>query len=205
MAKKRNNGFIKANRGAIISTIGFLLLALLILSAGLYSYTPFEKSELKKYETIISNVETNITRKPYVSFTDDTGRRYCFRTNSTGIKKNDLKDSLTQDYSNKKLTIYYTDRIDTQLYSILDNIMGYTRVGAIEYGTETIVSIDDFNQRNNAYLRANVIVSILVFIVFLFKVYFLINDITIYIEKQRNKRIKELKKKQKAEGTKLNQ
>lgn len=184
MSKKRNMAYLKNKKSDIISALGCFLLSMLVLCGSILCNGPFDKTSLHKTEAAITNIEYHSVHKgPYwISFTAD-GNAYYVRTDILGASKNDILQALENNQENK-LTIYYTNMPELHLSTYM--YWGARRVACIESNSEQIVSLDDFNKSNQPYMWIGVIVSVIIFIVVIFKV----RNIITYICKHRKKKSK---------------
>ena len=142
--------------------IVLFLISLYFLVTGFYSYGKVDLSELEKVDGIGYNFETDMSgRLSFITFKTSSDDRFYIMTN--GLKKGNVSDfakTLENTFtSNGEATIYYTNR---RLFApTFYSFSSYRRVVAIETESETIISVDDYNNALQDRFIGSIVGSVL--------------------------------------------
>lgn len=179
----------------------FVILLLFALWLSPFFATPeFDKSDLKKVESVVTDIEKHHARASrsatnWLTFRTSDGQTFCYITIGEG-KKSQIADNaleLLKSYSGKTLTVYYTEKRSLSLMSLF--LIDYERTVAIECGQDVIFSLDDFNEQSRIIRIEKGIISGVILLIALIVLFFpIIKENVTRNKKRRKKERKKAKK-----------
>ena len=149
---------------ALKHLIGWTLASVAVMFFAFYSFLPLSENQLNKADVTINVIEKYTEhRVSWVNLYDNENNKYyCHEEILTNYNSASVfADVLEEEYKDKELTIYYTDRIDLTPINI-PRFWGFNRVAAIKCGSETIVNLDAYNSANTEALIGWLIVAVVI-------------------------------------------